>query len=132
MGRKNEIVQKYDEHLKAVNAVVFIDQSRKFVSSAEDKKLFIWEYGIPVVVNHISEPYMNSVHYLTESPDGEWFLGQSMDNAVYVYSSSDKRHHRKRRYIGHNSYGHACQVDVSPDGTIYSLWRQRRKSFLLG
>jgi hypothetical protein len=79
---------RYEEHLSSVNAVCFIDDGRSFVSSADDKKLMIWEFGIPVVKKPISEPHMHSMPYLAETnPDGEFFLAQSMDNQVLRLSS---------------------------------------------
>ena len=66
-----------------MNAVCFIDDGRSFVTSSDDKKLMIWEFGIPVVKKPISEPHMHSMPFLAETkPDGEFFLAQSMDNQV--------------------------------------------------
>ena len=46
---------EYKSHLGTVNTITFLDNI-KFVSSSDDKKLFVWEYGIPVVTKHVSEP----------------------------------------------------------------------------
>jgi pre-mRNA-processing factor 17 len=40
--RANEIVQTYNEHLGPVNTITFIDENRRFVSSSDDKKIFVW------------------------------------------------------------------------------------------
>lgn len=75
-------VQSYDEHLGAINTLTFIDNNRKFVSTSDDKKIFIWEFGLPVVVKHISEPSMHSITAAALHPTGKYFVGQSMDNKV--------------------------------------------------
>lgn len=51
----------------AINTITFIDHNRKFVSTSEDRKIFVWEYGIPVVVKHLAEPDMQSVSKTTVS-----------------------------------------------------------------
>lgn len=77
------IIQSYDEHLGAINTLTFIDNNRKFVSTSDDKKIFIWEYGLPVVVKHISEPSMHSIPATAMHPNGKYFAGQSLDNKVF-------------------------------------------------
>jgi pre-mRNA-processing factor 17 len=53
--RTGQKTMEYTQHLGAVNTLTFIEEN-KFVSSSDDKKLFIWEYGVPVVTRHVSEP----------------------------------------------------------------------------
>lgn len=79
-----QMMLSYDEHLGAVNSMCFIDSNRKFVSTSDDKKLFIWEYGLPVVVKHITEPTMHSIPTCALHPNGKYFVGQSMDNQVVL------------------------------------------------
>jgi pre-mRNA-processing factor 17 len=55
------------------------------VSSSDDKKLFIWEYGVPVVTRHISEPEMHTITATAMHPSGEYFAGQSSDNQIVIY-----------------------------------------------
>ncbi len=115
--RANRIVQKYDEHLSSVNSVTFIDGNRRFVSTSDDKKIFIWDYGVPVVIKHIAEAHLHSVPYVTVHPSQKWFIGQSMNNQIIVYSAMGKFFpNTKKLYKGHLSAGYACQVDISPDG----------------
>lgn len=51
--RTRSCVLEYDQHLGPVNALAFVDQNRRFVSSSDDKSLRIWEWGIPVPIKHI-------------------------------------------------------------------------------
>ena len=118
--RSNQIVQKYDEHLSAVNDVLFIDDHRRFVTTSDDKKMFIWDYGTPVVIKHISEPHLHSVPVLKLHPSKKWFLGQSMDNKIVTYSARGKigRLNAKKHFEGHLCAGYAVQLDVSYDANI--------------
>ena len=83
--RTGNRTQQYDEHLGAVNTVTFVDGGRKFVSTSDDKKIFLWEFGIPVVIKHISEPEMHSVTSTAMHPSGKYFAGQSADNKVFQH-----------------------------------------------
>ena len=113
----NTQVQCYDEHLGAINTLTFIDNNRKFVSTSDDKKIFIWEYGLPVVVKHISEPSMHSIPAAVLHPNGKYFLGQSLDNKIVVYDCKNGfKINRKKKFIGHVNAGYSCGLDFSPDG----------------
>ena len=54
--------------------LTFVEDSRKFVSSADDKKMFLWELGVPVVMRHISEPQMTSVVSTAVHSNGKHFV----------------------------------------------------------
>jgi len=120
--RADEVVQKYDEHLGPVNSIVFVDNNRKFFSTSDDKKVFCWEYDIPVVSKYIAEPTMHSMPYTALHPNGQWWIGQSQDNQVLIYGAVRKVSlNTKKRFIGHLSAGYACQLGFSPDGRmVYS------------
>lgn len=70
---------EYNQHLGTVNTITFLD-NLKFVSSSDDKKLFVWEFGIPVVTKHVSEPEMHTITATAMHPQGEFFAGQSSNN----------------------------------------------------
>eukprot|EP01117_Protostelium_nocturnum_P014553 TRINITY_DN5544_c0_g1_i4.p1 TRINITY_DN5544_c0_g1~~TRINITY_DN5544_c0_g1_i4.p1 ORF type:complete len:448 (-),score=75.62 TRINITY_DN5544_c0_g1_i4:44-1387(-) len=108
-------VQEYDEHLGAVNTITFVDENRRFITTSDDKSIRVWEWGIPVVIKTISEPHMHSIPSIAVSPDRNWFVGQSLDNQLIVYSTNDK-FRMKRAFKGHITAGFACQVNFSPDG----------------
>jgi len=115
--RQSETVQSYEEHLGPVNTVTFVDGNKKFVSTSDDKKVFIWEYGIPVVIKHIAEPDMHSMPFVAVHPSGKFFVGQSQDNQILVYSAINRfKINKKKRFLGHKNAGFAAQVSFSPDG----------------
>jgi pre-mRNA-processing factor 17 len=110
-------VQIYDEHLGAVNSILFVDDYRKFISTSDDKKIFLWEFGIPVVVKHISEPHMHAVPYTALHPSNRHFVGQSLDNKLVVFEARGGfRLNRRKRFEGHMNGGFACAISFSPDG----------------
>ncbi|KAG7378967.1 WD repeat-containing protein 25 [Phytophthora pseudosyringae] len=115
--RSGEIVQEYNHHLQAVNSVTFVDDNKRFVSTSDDKKLLVWEWGIPVPIKYISEPSMHSMPAVTLNPSGGFFAGQSLNNQIDVYSARDKfKINRKKVFKGHQSAGYACQIGFSPNG----------------
>jgi pre-mRNA-processing factor 17 len=97
-----QITQEYDQHLGPINTITFVDGNRRFVTTSDDKAIRVWEYGIPVTIKCegrrressysltlffffcrlIAEPHMHSIPYVYPTPDGEYFLGQSLDNQV--------------------------------------------------
>jgi len=115
--KSNKVTQVYDEHLGPVNSILFIDNNKKFISTADDKKVFVWEYGIPVVVKHISEPDMQSMPSTALHPSGKFFAGQSQDNRILVYTALNRfKSDKRKQFLGHLGSGYACQIDFSPDG----------------
>eukprot|EP00658_Telonema_sp_P-2_P005536 TRINITY_DN12073_c0_g1_i1.p1 TRINITY_DN12073_c0_g1~~TRINITY_DN12073_c0_g1_i1.p1 ORF type:complete len:484 (+),score=116.02 TRINITY_DN12073_c0_g1_i1:220-1671(+) len=115
--RSGKMTQRYDAHLGGVNTVTFVDNNKRFVSTSDDKKIYIWEWGLPVVMKHISEPEMHSMPYVCLSPDKKVFVGQSMNNEIHVYAARDKFSQiRKKMFRGHMNAGYACGLDMSADG----------------
>eukprot|EP00322_Chrysochromulina_rotalis_P027344 CAMPEP_0115870836 /NCGR_PEP_ID=MMETSP0287-20121206/22544_1 /TAXON_ID=412157 /ORGANISM="Chrysochromulina rotalis, Strain UIO044" /LENGTH=571 /DNA_ID=CAMNT_0003325595 /DNA_START=8 /DNA_END=1723 /DNA_ORIENTATION=- len=115
--RTGKIEQVYDQHLGAVNTLTFCEENRRFVTTADDKKMLVWEYGIPVPIKHISDPTMHSMPAVTKTPNDKWLLCTNLDNQITTYSASDRfKLNRKKTFKGHVVAGYACQPGVSPDG----------------
>jgi len=116
-SRSGSVVQEYNHHLQPCNTVTFFDEGRKFISTSDDKKILVWEWGIPVPLKYIAEPEMHCIPAVTPHPNGTALAGQSMDNKIVVYSCGEKvRQLRKKTFTGHNNSGYACQVGFSPNG----------------
>ncbi|KAL3435156.1 WD40-repeat-containing domain protein [Aspergillus tetrazonus] len=115
--RTGEQVQEYDHHLAAINTLTFVDQNRRFISTSDDKSLRAWEYGIPVPIKFIAEPYMFALTRAAAHPNGKYVAFQSGDNQIVVYGATDKfRQNRKKSFRGHNNAGYAIDLTISPDG----------------
>ncbi|KAF3909314.1 hypothetical protein ABW20_dc0109338 [Dactylellina cionopaga] len=115
--RTAAVVQEYDHHLGPVNTLTFVDENRRFISTSDDKSLRAWEYGIPVPIKFIAEPYMYSMVRSALHPNGKYVALQSADNQVVVYATTERfRQNRKKSFRGHNNAGYAIDVDISPDG----------------
>ncbi|KAH8423073.1 hypothetical protein N8T08_004252 [Aspergillus melleus] len=119
--RSGELVQEYDHHLAAINTITFVDENRRFISTSDDKSLRAWEYGIPVPIKFIAEPYMFALTRATPHPNGKYVAFQSGDNQIVVYGATDKfRQNRKKSFRGHNNAGYAIDLKISPDGQFIS------------
>lgn len=115
--RTEKLVQEYDHHLGPVNTITFVDENRRFITTSDDKSLRAWEYGIPVPIKFIAEPYMYAMVRGALHPSGKYVAYQSGDNQIVVYAATDKfRQNRKKVFRGHNNAGYAIDVDISPDG----------------
>ena len=111
-------MQQYEEHNGSIDSLTFIDNGKRFVSTSDDKKIYVWEFGIPVVTKHIQEPNMHAIPAATVHPNGKYFAGQSMDNSIVVYDvkNGNFKLNHKKKFIGHTSSGYACGLKFSPDG----------------
>ncbi len=116
-GQVGEPVQDYDHHLAAINTIVFVDESRRFMSTSDDKSVRVWDYNIPVPISYTSEPWMYPLTRAALHPSQKYVAYQSSDNQVLVYAARDKyRQNRKKEFKGHNNAGTAIGIDISADG----------------
>ncbi|KAK2716022.1 pre-mRNA-processing factor 17-like [Artemia franciscana] len=114
--RTGEITQEYNRHLGAVNALAFIDENRRFVTTSDDKSLRVWEWDIPVDIKYIADPTMHSMPAIAVSPNQKWIACQSLDNKITIFSALEKfRMYRKKTFTGHMVAGYACGLDFSPE-----------------
>ena len=61
----------------------------------------------------------------------KWWIGQSMDNQILVYSARDRfRQHPRKVFKGHLVAGFACQPNFSPDGRYAAAPRPRASACL--
>ncbi|CAH8644532.1 unnamed protein product [Schistosoma rodhaini] len=115
-ARSGEVVQQYDRHLGAVNAVAFVDNNRRFVSTSDDKSLRVWEWDIPVDFKYLADPSLHSMPAVSVSPNGKYLICQSLDNQLVVFNIfAGFKRMRKKIFRGHMVSGYACTVDMSPD-----------------
>lgn len=112
-----EIVQEYDEHMGAVNTVTICEDGKRLLTSSDDKKMFLWEFGIPVVIKHIAEPTMHSIPQIVLSPDEKYLIGQSMDNKIIAYEAFGRfKFIARKTFKGHLNAGYAITPGWSADG----------------
>ncbi|CAG9472269.1 pre-mRNA-processing factor 17, putative [Plasmodium vivax] len=115
--RTGNIELEYNEHLQAINTITLCENNKKLISTSDDKKIFIWEYGLPVVVKYISDASMFSITAVSVHPSNNFFLCQSMNNVITVYESTGKfRLFSKKTFKGHHNIGYAINVSCSNDG----------------
>lgn len=109
--------QTYTGHQGAVNSATFLEDGRKFVTTSDDKRIHIYNYGIDVVDHYIADPNMHSIPAIALHPDRQAFVGQSMNNQIVTYQATGTFPIiRKKKFIGHTSAGYAIQPAFSADG----------------
>ncbi|CAE8609127.1 unnamed protein product [Polarella glacialis] len=111
------IVQEYDEHMGAVNTVTICEDGKRILTTSDDKKIYLWEFGIPVVKKYIAEPTMHSVPAVCVSPDQKYLIGQSMDNKIIAYEAfGNFKFIGRKTFKGHLNAGYAITPGFSADG----------------
>ena len=112
-----KVVQQYAGHQGSVSFVSFVEEGRKLITSSDDRKLFTWVYGIPVIDRYIAEPTMHSIPAIAIHPSNKFMIGQSMNNTIVVYQAGgDFKYQSNRKFLGHANAGYAIQPGFSPDG----------------
>ena len=108
----------YDEHLGPVNSITFIENGKKFASSSDDRKIFIWEFGLPVCIKHVQEPEQKAITAAAMHPSGLYYAGQANNNIIQIFDlkAGTFRKNAKRKFIGHKSASYAIGLSFSPDG----------------
>lgn len=115
--REGKMVLEYDYHLGGVTTITFFDGGRRLVSTGEDRQMLVWDYNAPVPIKYIKDPTMMAIPAIAMHPDGESFVGQSMDNKLVVYHSTERVSlNRKKTFTGHVTAGYACRPCFSPNG----------------
>ena len=78
----------------------------------------MWEYGVPIVVKHISDPEMNAIAATDIHPNDKYFLGQSSNNRILCFDvkAQSIRLNKKKKFMGHQTGGYSVGVKISPDG----------------
>lgn len=116
--RTSEKVVQYDDHSGPVNTLLFVDNNKKFVSCGDDKKILMWEFGVPVIIRNINEPQVQSITTTTLHPSQDYFAAQTADNKIVVFDvkASSLRLVRGKKFMGHFSAGYAIGTTFSPNG----------------
>lgn len=112
----NQVIQTYDHHLGSINSITFLE-TKRFISTSEDKTVRVWDLQINIPVKLISDPTLHSMPITKVHPHNKYFAAQSMDNSIMVFSAKDRyKTNKKKLFTGHNCAGYGIGIDFSPDG----------------
>ena len=114
----------------------------KFVSCGDDKKIFLWEFGVPVIIRNLNEQEVEPITRTVLHPCQNYFVGQTTDNKLLVFDvkGGSLRFNRKKRFVGHVNAGFSIRPIFSPNG-FYLIsgdhpgninvwdWKSERKLF---
>jgi pre-mRNA-processing factor 17 len=117
--RANVVAQRYPDHQAAVDTVTFLGaDDDRFVSTGDDKKVLLWDYGVPVVLKEIFETELHAMPSVALHPSGNYLVGNAQNNQIAIFALQPKiKLNRKRHFSGHLSAGFACGLTFSPDGS---------------
>ena len=116
-NRINKPSEVYDEHFGSINSLTFIENGDRFISTCDDKKIFVWDCGISNAIKHVADPLMHAISAAALHPDNNHYLGQSLDNKIVTYEIRPHfKRNKKRTFEGHVNAGNTCGIDCSSDG----------------
>lgn len=118
--RINKKVLSYGDHLDSVNYLLFVDNNKKFMSCGDDKRIYMWEFGTPVVIKNISDPDLQTLTTMSLRPDDKYFIAQSGDNKVTVFdvTESNLKWKKNKYFKGHRTIGFSVNAAFSTNGKI--------------
>lgn len=111
-------IQVYDHHIGAINALIVVDQGRKFISTADDRSVRLWEWKVNIPIKVMADPSQYAMPTAALHPNGKFLVLQCMDNSIVTMQLFGKFKFGKRAFKGHHTAGFGIQVDISLDGKI--------------
>ena len=122
--RSGEIIQIYEHFENSVRWIDFINDGKQFITTSDDRSIKIWDTRINMPIKYIQDDKQKAIPIVKVHPNGQYFVGQSMDNQILTYSTKQsekfKRNPRKV-FTGHNCAAYAIQMGFTPDGkTLFS------------
>lgn len=129
--RTGKMVMSYTDHMEAVNNLLFVEDNKKFISFGDDKKIFCYEFGVPVIIKNICDDLLPAIHSTAMHPGKEFFVAQTSANKICVFDVKDQnlRWNRKKFFKGHLATGYGIDLDFSRNGDFVVSGDDKGKVF---